>query len=214
RIKAEQKILPSLQKIGELVLEPLARELKPAKHWVLCPDNLLWMVPWSALPFNGKTYAVEQYNLSTLLSGRDLVLGGQVSNQPAIIFADPEFNVNPRGFPEPFGKLDFASEGVLDIGVGIQAYTGKGAKTFFEKDATKPAFVRLIEKEKPRMVVLCTHGFFFDRKDDSKGLFKCGIAFADANKATSLTAGNVGGVLFGQEVVELDLRGTEMVVLA
>jgi hypothetical protein len=211
RIKAEEMILPSLRKLGDLLLGKLAPDLKPAKSWIFCPDSMLWMVPWAALPFNGKTYAVEEHDLNTLLSGRDLVLAGPVSNNPSVIYASPEFNVNPRGFPEPFGKLDYASEGVTEMGLAIKSYTGQAPTFFFEKDATKKSFV---EAKRPRMVVLATHGFFYDRKDGSKGLFKCGIAFADANRAASLTGGNVGGVLFGQEVVGLDLRGTELVVLA
>jgi CHAT domain-containing protein len=87
----------------------------------------------------------------------------------------------------------------------------------------------------PRVVVLCTHGFFLEDLEPEPGpqlglpdgqpsrpakpsenpLLRCGLVLAGANRRDPLPEGAADdGILTGLEIVGTDLRGTELVVLS
>jgi CHAT domain-containing protein len=79
----------------------------------------------------------------------------------------------------------------------------------------------------PRVLVVCTHGFFLPDKEtplDDKSnpkpvkkwespLLRCGLLLAGCNHAARMSGGD-DGVLTGLEVLGADLRGCELVVLS
>jgi CHAT domain-containing protein len=86
--------------------------------------------------------------------------------------------------------------------------------------ATEAAFVDVYQ---PRVVVLATHGFFVEPAEPKEGqpsaapenpLLRCGLALAGANQIGKRPAATHDGVLTGLEIVGVDLRGTELVVLS
>jgi CHAT domain-containing protein len=73
----------------------------------------------------------------------------------------------------------------------------------------------------PRVLVFCTHGFFMERSNAwpaANPLHRCGLALANANRRQwqegSVEKRENDGILFGTEIVDLDLRATELVVLS
>ncbi len=48
RARAERRVLVTLRKLAELILDPLYPHLAGVKRWYLSPDAVLWLVPWAA----------------------------------------------------------------------------------------------------------------------------------------------------------------------
>jgi hypothetical protein len=77
-------------------LEPLLPHIAQAKHWIIGPDAQLWLVPWIALPLDeGGKYAIEQYQISYVISGRDLVARDKsgAGDRP-LLLADPDYDLS------------------------------------------------------------------------------------------------------------------------
>ena len=78
--QAERAALVPLTKLAALVLEPLKPHLKNAKQIVLSPDSNLWLVPWAALPVEEGKYAIEEWQIRYVTSGRDSA--GRTARRP------------------------------------------------------------------------------------------------------------------------------------
>ncbi|NER84815.1 MAG: tetratricopeptide repeat protein, partial [Leptolyngbya sp. SIO1D8] len=81
-----------------LILEPIAAYLPDQGHLLISPDSQLNRIPFEALPAetDGR-YLIEQYQLSYLNTGRDLVTFGLVSpsQAPALVLANPDYDQAP-----------------------------------------------------------------------------------------------------------------------
>ena len=91
---AEEK----LATIAKHVLGPLEPSIGHTQRWLICPDALLWDVPWAALPLAGGGHVFERHEVSYLLSGRELVAPHRPpSPGAAVILADPDFDESCHG---------------------------------------------------------------------------------------------------------------------
>ena len=79
---AEQPALEALTKLAALILDPLKPHLGEAKQLILSPDSNLWLVPWAALPVEEGKYAIENWQIRYVTSGRDLVAEQLAANAP------------------------------------------------------------------------------------------------------------------------------------
>lgn len=107
------------------------------------------------------------------------------------------------------------------IAPSLERITGKKPVSYLGKYALETVVKRV---DRPRMIVLSTHGFFRPlqtSKDDTQPatnsktvdnpLLRCGLLLAGCNQPA---IGPDDGVLTGMEIVGMDLRGTELVVLS
>jgi len=126
------------------------------------------------------------------------------------------------------GRLPGTLAEAKAINEPLVAYTRQAPRQLLGKYALE-GLVK--EAKNPRVLVLSTHGFFLPhqevkltagRPSDDKGqlppgwenpLVRCGLLLAGCNEAAKAGDGD-DGVLTGLEVVGMDLRGTEMVVLS
>jgi tetratricopeptide (TPR) repeat protein len=235
--EAEKALREPLEALSKRLLHPLLAQAGKAKRWLVSPDGNLWLLPWEMLLLPGGKYAVEEHTVSYLTAGRDLLAGPRgekvVPGVPAIL-ADPDFDgAAPAGAGPEAAHLRAVPAG-LPLG-RIQRLPGTAGEAraiapALEKLAGRPPTVRtgdaaskgsLRGLRHPGVLVLATHGFFLPaaapkgtKEGTSVGnpLLRCGLLLAGCNRAS--TAGEAEGVLTGLEVVGLDLRGTELVVLS
>ncbi len=212
-----------------LLLEPLKEHLAGAEDLYVSPDSQLLLLPFEAIPGKGGTWLVDEHILRYLAAPRDLLArkNGAASRQ-AVFVGAPDFSCSPGGAdaPAPGGApasrqaagellrditfsplphtLAEVNVGKLFLGDSARVYTGCAAKKQVLRDLAFP----------PRILHLATHGFFLpddsEQANPADALLRSGLAFAGANAP----GGGMRGVLFADEVLAMDLRGTELVVLS
>jgi CHAT domain-containing protein len=218
----------------------------------LAPDGELNLLPFEALP-EGPRYLIDQYEISYLGTGRDLVRLQATSEEPsaeAVVIADPAFDLgaaeeNPTGAASHRGlRGEMAKEGVAfprlpgtrlegeRIGNRLRVQPWLGAQ------ALDP---RLKQLKSPWLLHVATHGYSLsdrqsveaeldprrgmegpglDRLTASAGpnpMRRSGLALAGSEnwRRGELAPEEIeDGLLMAEEVAQMDLRGTEMVVLS
>jgi CHAT domain-containing protein/Tfp pilus assembly protein PilF len=252
--KAEKALRERLDALSRLVLQPLLPCIGTGKKWLISPDGNLWLLPWEALTLKDGKYVIEHYQLSYLTSGRDLLPLPATKVKPTapLVLADPDFDLDPskanaerkrllaQGEDEhaPRGqsralhlgsvpRLPGTAAEAKAIWPSLAAYAGVKPRLYLRGRALEGV---LKAARHPRVLVLCTHGFFLpdqeiardDRSRPGKPkvarkwenpLLRCGLLLAGCNNASKATNGD-DGVLTGLEVLEADLRGCDLVVLS
>jgi CHAT domain-containing protein/tetratricopeptide (TPR) repeat protein len=159
-----------------LILDPIAPYLSDSDHLLISPDGQLNLIPFEALqPEAGGPFLVEQYQISYLSSGRDLLTFdlNTPSQQPAVVLADPDYEQAsgpPRpGLGEGLGvrASQQRSSELSQLQVGPLPGTAAEAEAiapllpnatiFTQAEATENA---LKQVQAPEILHLATHGFF------------------------------------------------------
>ncbi|MGB7313551.1 MAG: CHAT domain-containing tetratricopeptide repeat protein, partial [Nodosilinea sp.] len=226
-----------------LILDPIAPYLQGHQHLLISPDSQLNRLPFEALQTDNSQYLVEQYQISYLNSGRDLLKFGvlEPSTQPAVIVANP--NYGPTAAPRRRSESD-ATLGLEDLQFDPLPGTAEevaalrpilpNATILTEASATENA---LKQTQNPRILHIATHGFFLTdapRPEPEAGrgltfsgdglrasgtasapvenpLLRSGLALAGFNTRTS---GDEDGAFTALEAANLNLYGTQLVVLS
>ena len=225
----ETTLTKSLTELSELVVAPLYPHLENVKELIVSPDGALWTIPWESLIAKDGNYLLEELSVRYLLSGRELV-NESVENfetQQAVVIADPDFNRSngPQVLLEPkqvlatrelepvlFPQLRASLAEAAGIKPALENYLKSPVKLLLQADAHEAAFKQL---QRPRILVLSTHGYFEQNRHVANPLLRCGLALAGCNvRDTPVATGRQDGILTGLEIIGTDLRGTELVVLS
>ncbi|MBD2717777.1 CHAT domain-containing protein [Synechococcus sp. FACHB-909] len=185
---------PFWAQVSQQVLGPLLPQVQGRRRWFVSPDGELSRIPFTVLP---AATLGQQVELRILTSGRDLLRLGSPGpgGQRALVLAAPDFGGPGQWQPLPAT----AAEGRwIAERLGAALYQGSAATTTV-----------LQEARGPRVLHIASHGFFTTGSDDP--LLNSGIVLAGANR--SLPAGD-DGYLTAKEVAQLQLDGTELVVLS
>lgn len=239
---AAKELQSELSTLASLILHPLFKASPPPQHLLLSPDAHLWLVPWSALPVSETKLAVEEFSLQYLVSGRELVEQSTyaTSTRP-VLFADPAYDLDPNAvraatrqiFRQPetdtatirATKPRFGAAAPLPntrveaaaVQPSIQALTSQEPWLYLGKFALEAVFKTM---RNPRVLMLSTHGFFQEPTATNGGglhhpLLGCGLLLAGCNHPPALPSPDLeDGILTGLEIIQTDLRGTELVVLS
>ena len=226
-------------------MRPVRARLGGLRRLLISPDGLLNVVPFAALVDEENRYLAEQYVISYLTSGRDLLrlqIPRKSQTAPVVLadptFGEPAFLAPDAGSSLPQNRLDTSQMffGPLPgVSGEVRALrTLLPGASFLTKDrATKAA---LMDVKGPRILHVATHGFFLrdvEREGDEprspttgadqlrlatttatyvdNPLLRSGLALAGANVGAGRST---DGVLTALEAADLDLWGTQLVVLS
>lgn len=223
---AEAKVRRLLGEVAKRLLHPClaicdSQTSATTKRIVLSPDSQTWMIPWDALVLEDGQYAIERFAIDLVTSGRDLVRGYLVTDDGAskltrpVVLADPKFGLSNEGTVRTRGgevrqvsRLRQTSAEADVVSPMLKKLTSTKPLNLQREDASEH---RIKQVTRPQVLHLATHGFFHTDQRGSNPLNRCGLMLAQCNVGGGQ---NEDGVLFGSEIVGLDLRGTRLVVLS
>lgn len=225
--------------LDERVMQPIRRLLGSTRHVLIAPDGELNLMPFAALVDPRGRYLIDDFAVSYLSSGRDLLRGSpEPARSAPLVVANPDFGplstapVPARAKSAAFDLRDYEFEPLLETereGRTV-ASTLPGALLLSGSAATTE---RVTELKGPRVLHIATHGFFLAdtpsvaasersiqrvRVNDTEHtvlpanpLLRAGLAFASANVNQGAER---NGILTALEASSLDLWGTKLVVLS
>jgi CHAT domain-containing protein len=146
----------ALGRLDALVFAPIRARLAGVTQVILAPDGKLNLVPFEALVDPQGHYALENYLVSYVTTGRDL-LRLAAPPQPrssAVVVADPDYG--PRSSPAVPGSVSFAPlAGARAEAADLRPYFA--TTPLLGARATKSALAALTG---PAMLHIATHGFY------------------------------------------------------
>lgn len=221
---------------------PLMQYLQGRKRILLAPDGNLNFIQFAALVDEQDRYLVEDYELSYLTSGRELLRMQESfsSESVATVVADPMFDLTqpnpvcPPGIVDdkPFNftqrcykRLPGTAQEAIEIKDRLS-----GVQVWTDTQATEG---NLKSVRQPRTLHMATHGFFWPDLTSTplvnemalglgettvhgeqriNPMVRSGLILAGVKQAQSGAGEN--GVLTAQEIASLNLLGTKLVVLS
>jgi CHAT domain-containing protein len=159
--------------IRSLIYDPIASYLSDRDHLLISPDSQLNLLPFEALQTENGRYLVEQYQISYLNSGRDLLRldaldAMEVSRAPAVVLADPDYDlaVGSGGMRmgEVSGELrQFRVEALPGTAREAEALRSllPNGNILTGSSATEEV---LKQVQSPSILHIATHGFFLENQ--------------------------------------------------
>jgi CHAT domain-containing protein/Tfp pilus assembly protein PilF len=178
------------------VMQPVRKLLGDTRRLLLSPDGALNLVPFSALVDEQNHYLIENYTITYLTSGRDLLrLGASApSRQPTTIIADPAFDAAARDTlpaevnAAPLRSADLRNAHFSQLpGTAGEARAVSSlfpdARLLTQAQATEAAVKRV---NAPIILHIATHGFFLADQPPDPAAAARGLALGDAGQAAAL----------------------------
>ncbi|MEA5535844.1 CHAT domain-containing protein [Crocosphaera sp. XPORK-15E] len=229
-----KQLKESARQLDEKLMQPIRQLLGNTHTILLSPDAALNLIPFEALVDENNQYLVENYHITYLTSGRDLLRINNkfASQQPPLIMANPLYN--QEGKKVALNPNSTRSINISDYSFSRLPGTEEEAKELknilpqatilTQSQATENA---LKQVKKPQILHIATHGFFLESPKinnninegasvaplqlNDNPLLRSGLVFAGVK--VSQSAGN-DGVLTALEATSLSLLGTKLVVLS
>jgi CHAT domain-containing protein len=203
------------------LLEP---EIKGKKKIYVSLDGVYNQVNLYTLKKAGGDFLINQYDIILVSNGRDIVAKNDNYNSPgkkATLIGDPDYGGDKSLPPLPATKteVDGINKVLKSSGYQVAEYT--------QQDATEN---NLKSSKDLSILHIATHGFFFPDIDKASwpigvsadnakdnvllrsGLVLTGVVETDKLNPTMDNSGN--GVITSYEAMNLDLKGTKLVVLS
>ncbi len=162
------------------LIAPLLPSLQRVSSLVISPDAGLHLLPFEILRGKGQPYLLEQYAVSYVGSGRDMVrfATSATNTGTALLFADPDYDLTlhtgEAGHPHgellaQLASLQFSR--LPDTKVETDAIAGllrQGMQLAVQNLVGRQALEStLLAQSQPRILHLATHGFFL--QDEATG---------------------------------------------
>lgn len=217
---------------------PLHAATSDVTRLYLAPDGILNTISLAAIPISSDKRLLDVMDITLVSSTRDLLVSGNAkADSVAVLVGDPDFNLagekassapaqaaaerrsrDQSGgglgpLPGTEGELKTVGDLMRQHGWKVRTYTGAQAQ-----EGTVKAVQR------PRVLHLATHGFFLSEQPSFPGsannfwedpMLRSGLFLAGANRTLEgKPPSGEDGILTSSEAADLDLSGTELVVLS
>ncbi|MER0204859.1 MAG: tetratricopeptide repeat protein, partial [Nitrosomonas sp.] len=167
------------RKLDAAIMQPVRAVLGDTKTVLISPDGALNLIPFAALQDEQNRYLVENYRVTYVSSGRDLLrLDVHIdSTQPPVFFAGVDFGTL-SGKDATATRAASNSKRASDYQQQFTALPGTRAEAeairkilptatlFSGQDANETTLKKL---DRPRILHLATHGFFLADLPESAG---------------------------------------------
>jgi CHAT domain-containing protein/tetratricopeptide (TPR) repeat protein len=224
--------------LDEQIMQPIRPLVADSRQILLSPDSGLNLIPFCALVDEQSHYLIENYSITYLTSGRDLLPSTSTVNRPkrSLVIANPLFDesaANRQSSPTATAtrsidftkfKYDPLPNTALEAKEIARILTD--ARVLTEGEATEGA---LKQSSAPRILHIATHGFFLEdqiaiasgerslvreflEQSSENPLLRSGLILAGVTQRNS--GAGEDGVLSALEAATLDLKGTQLVVLS
>jgi CHAT domain-containing protein len=207
--------------------KPVDEQLTGYENVHLALDGIYYQVNIGALKKPNGTYVADATNLHLYSSTRDLLKSKNTSftSKKADFFGYPDYGI--KGLVESLPGTKIEIEAVSQI----TRTKGFATNTYMQKEASEQNFKKI---KSPSLLHIATHGFFLEESQSSgdkvfgidvnqaneNPLLRSGLMLADADQTmgeialgTEVNTSN-NGILTAYEVITLDLKNTNLVVLS
>ncbi|HSU29207.1 MAG TPA: CHAT domain-containing tetratricopeptide repeat protein [Chitinophagaceae bacterium] len=203
---------------------PFEPELKDKKRIFISPDGVYNQVNLNTLKRSDGDYLIRQNELVLVGNPRDIlpdsVLMSRKGSKNATLFGNPDFgSAKIPGLPATSLEVDSIDRVLKSSGYRVSEY--------LQKEATE---TNLKQAKKVGILHIATHGYFMQdvvktfwpmgvAEENAKNnvLLRSGLLLAgadDADRSKSGLDSSNNGVMTSYEAMNLDLRGTRLVVLS
>jgi CHAT domain-containing protein len=203
---------------------PIETEVKGKKKIFISPDGVYNQVNLYTLKKTGADFLISQYDCILIGNAKDLLTVNTISataGKKAALIGDPDYGSDQKLPPLPATKteVDGINKMLKSSGYQVEEYT--------QQDATE---TNLKSTKEISVLHIATHGFFFPdvekaswpigvHADNAKdnvllrsGLMLSGAVESDKINPTMDSTNN--GIITSYEAMNLDLKGTRLVVLS
>jgi len=173
------------------ILDPLLPTLGDCKRLFVAPDGNLSRLPFEVLPLDDHRHLIDEYEISYLSTGRDVLRFGAASPgepAPPLVAADPDFNLGANGKFTPADAEGTRGRQSRDLDRSTLYFRRlPGTRMEGEHIAGMLGVEPLLQEEvlesslkasgSPRILHIATHGFFLadQQRDPTKKLAEPGI---------------------------------------
>jgi len=224
-------------KLYERIWRPLESHLLGIKKVYIAPDGGLSIFPFAALKKTKESpFLVQSLQISNVTSGRDIVFKPvEFMAGPPAIFSPGLYSPDQKSEYDSVGSTRRESTTLVKKSAGLKfnalpdaLMESRYIKRLLEKDkdyrtvhyyplekSTEEAVLKL---ESPKILHFATHGFYRESKTVAPPearvdeYYNAGLAFTNANLAVK--GEEEYGVLTPEEILTLDLKGTQLVVMS
>jgi CHAT domain-containing protein/tetratricopeptide (TPR) repeat protein len=230
---------PDARDLAGALLGPLRPVLGDCRRLFLAPDGDLTRMPFEVLSAGNGKHVLDEYGVSYVTTGRDLLRFGAVpvpEAGPPVVAADPDFDLGGdeerEGSCEVSGLFrDLAAADIEFTPLPCTRFEGEaigsilGVRPWLGGEVQEG---RLKSCRRPRILHLATHGFFLPDPPRGPGsrtagpgfwnpMLRSGLALAGAETRRlggTPPPGAEDGLLTAEDVSALDLYGSELAVLS
>jgi CHAT domain-containing protein len=216
--------------LANRLLRPLLPWLDGARTLYVVPDAELFTLPFDLLPLEDGSLAIDQWTITHLWNGGEragfhVTFGSPDAPDQAVVVSAS--TATPDASPETprFAPLTFARREAIAIAEKISA-------THLDADAaTKTA---VLDCGRAEILHFASHSFWIPRRVDASvaptagaetplfrarsmiadPMLRSGIALTGADRELNTPTAASPGILFASEVLDLDLRDTDLAVLS
>lgn len=221
------------------LLAPFGARLAKLQRLYVAPDALLYLLPFGMLRDASGHRVLDGLDLRLVQTGRDLLrppadlpakglvaVGGIDFDAAQIQPPDDAVSAALTQTVEPLSRLRTATADALRDDFTALEASGEEVRAIsalyrvLRRDepvviveGARPTKPWLLALPPPRVLHLATHGFYRVPKEPAdRPMLLAGVALAGANR--SLRQGGEDGILYALEAEDLNLEGTELVVLS